>query len=487
MPPNSFKSDESFLKKLAVGAAGTKATMRRLNELGFRPIELERGSSGFKIWKTIKIKRVRVPDILCLKSGWRFESRGKTKLEISMSHSLSDPNRAWDAGMRADDFVVVVLCGQASDAIIDWRAASPIHFIRVDDMRDAFARHLVGITKPKGVEEGSEIRVIWPSVAAKEMGVVSQITETGIQLCTVTGERAQRCVTARKNGHLLPLCRVGDTVERNQIVAAVVPVVLRLDCPDDVGEQFFRGRLSSAALSERYAAAKALRFRGFEQSRQSLSERLTDTAEDIYVRLEAGAALAAHGFQEGWDFLETSLSSEFAQVQLETIIVLSEIRARRSQELLIAALADSERHEEIRAGAAWALGEFHTDEVGRALTETFDQTSIDIKVEAARALLRIAPDRIPLLVSLIKNSPEGRRDGLAWVLARHGGFDPAEIINPPTDDNLRRWAGYILGYGKDRFLEASVEGICHSDPAVYFSASVLWQLLASWIHDLKEY
>jgi hypothetical protein len=42
MPPNSFKSDESFLKKLAVGAAGTKATMQRLAELGFQPIELER-------------------------------------------------------------------------------------------------------------------------------------------------------------------------------------------------------------------------------------------------------------------------------------------------------------------------------------------------------------------------------------------------------------------------------------------------------------
>ena len=48
MPPNSFKSDESFLKKLAVGAAGTKATMQRLHDLGFQPIELERGSSGFQ-------------------------------------------------------------------------------------------------------------------------------------------------------------------------------------------------------------------------------------------------------------------------------------------------------------------------------------------------------------------------------------------------------------------------------------------------------
>lgn len=329
--------------------------------------------------------------------------------------------------------------------------------------------------------------MIWPSVAANDRSVIAEITEKGVKLCRPTGEHAQRCVTARKNGNLLPACRVGDTVERNQIIAAVVPVVLNLDCPEDVGEEFFRERLSSVALSERYAAAKALRFRGYEQSRQALSERLADTDEYIYVRLEAAAALAAHGFQEGWDFLATSQASEFAQVQLETIIVLSEIPARQSQELLIAALADNTRHEEIRAGAAWALGEFHTVEVGRALTETFDQASLDIKVEAARALLRIAPDQIPLLVSLIKTSPEARRDGLAWVLARQGGFNPAEIINPPTDDNLRRWAGYVLGYGKDKFLEASVEAVCHSDPEVYFSASVLWQLLASWINELKEY
>ena len=91
--------------------------------------------------------------------------------------------------MREDDFVVVVLCEQASDSIVDWRAASPIHFIRVGDMRQAFTRELVRITVPKGVEEGSEIRVIWPSVAANEKAVVNQVTTTGIQLCAVEGGR----------------------------------------------------------------------------------------------------------------------------------------------------------------------------------------------------------------------------------------------------------------------------------------------------------
>lgn len=158
---NSFKSDDSFLRKLAVGAAGTNATIRRLHALGFQPIELERGSRGFKIWKKIKIKRVRVPDVLCQDTGLRFESRGKTKPEISMSHSLKDPNRTWDSGMRDDDWVSIVVIEQCPNSPIETNEISPVHFILVSDLRAAFNANQISITQPKGVEEGSEIRVIW--------------------------------------------------------------------------------------------------------------------------------------------------------------------------------------------------------------------------------------------------------------------------------------------------------------------------------------
>ena len=95
----SFKTDESFLEKLAIGAIGTRAVFRDLERQGHQPIELERGSMDYKIWKSIKIKRLRVPDRLCLKCGTRVEARAKTLLEISMSHSLSDPERGWDKGL----------------------------------------------------------------------------------------------------------------------------------------------------------------------------------------------------------------------------------------------------------------------------------------------------------------------------------------------------------------------------------------------------
>ena len=87
MPPrSSFKTDESFLEKLAIGAIGTQRVIDDLRKQGNYPIELERGSTGFKIWKFIKIERVRVPDILCVNSGQRVESRAKTKLLITFQN-----------------------------------------------------------------------------------------------------------------------------------------------------------------------------------------------------------------------------------------------------------------------------------------------------------------------------------------------------------------------------------------------------------------
>jgi len=98
------------------------------------------------------------------------------------------------------------------------------------------------------------------------------------------------------------------------------------------------------------------------------------------------------------------------------------------------------------------------------------------------------------LIELLKNSDSNKRDGIAWTLARSGNFDPCEIVTG-ADEHLRRWISYIVGYGKDHFDRvacaqrnlASVEAICNADPEVYFAASVLWQIVASWVYNLKEY
>jgi len=487
VPATSFKSDVSFLEKLALGATAAKATINRLKALGYEPIELERGSTGYKIWKKIKIKRIRVPDILCLKSGQRFESRGKTKLEISMSHSQKDPYRAWDAGMRPDDRVAIVLCKQRDDSPIAWEVVSPIHFFKISDMREAVAKQHIQISKPKGVEEGSEIRMIWPCAHAHEQTVVTEISEKNIKLQAEAGGKIQRCSLVRKNSFLQPQCKVGDAVQANQIVASVVPLELNPIREADVDEDFFITHLQSASLSERYAAAKALRFRGYKKAGAHLETRMLDKAEDIYVQLEAAASLAAYANPSGWAFLSNCLNSEYLTVQLETVIVLSEISDPQSEQLLIRVLTDANRNTEVRAGAAWALGEFATRHSAAALIDTFNLTNAEIKIEAARALLKITPSQIEQIIAMMKAGDPAKREGIAWALARTGAFNPNDLLGNSKDDNLRRWVGYVLGYGKPRFLEEQIEEMARLDPEVHFAASVLWQLLASWIYELKEY
>jgi DNA-binding CsgD family transcriptional regulator len=138
------------------------------------------------------------------------------------------------------------------------------------------------------------------------------------------------------------------------------------------------------------------------------------------------------------------------------------------------------------AGAAWALGQFASTTSATVLVDTFNSSPLEIKVEAARALLRIAEPQIPHLIDLLKNGDHSKRDGLSWVLARTGQFNPSDLV-VGADDNLRKWMSYVVGYGKDKFVQGDVESICKADPQVYFAASVLWQLVASWVNDLREY
>lgn len=111
----SFKSDISFLEKISMGAIGTQRVFEHLTSHGHNPLELERGSKSFKIWKEIKIERIRVPDILCVSCGHRVESKAKKVLEISMSHSHVDPERGWDYGLEESDYVALVACKKVGE------------------------------------------------------------------------------------------------------------------------------------------------------------------------------------------------------------------------------------------------------------------------------------------------------------------------------------------------------------------------------------
>lgn len=85
--------------------------------------------------------------------------------------------------------------------------------------------------------------------------------------------------------------------------------------------------LDSPSPSVRFSAAKAPGSFDNQAVREALLDQLEKAHLHIFVKLEAAAGLARFGLVEGWNFLATTLTSEFRSNRLEAVIVLAEINA----------------------------------------------------------------------------------------------------------------------------------------------------------------
>jgi hypothetical protein len=481
----AFKSDVSFLEKISMGAVGTHRVFKHLRNQGHNPLELERGSMSFKIWKNIKIKRIRVPDILCVDCGRRVESRAKTSFEISMSHSLSDPERGWDYGLNDSDFVALVICKRVGDRPIDWRADELVQYISVDDLRSAQRNNLIALVKPKGAGEGFEARISWPAAVAKSAGTIESVTNDRIQYRRQTDNRMITLSLSKQGFNLNPVVREGDAIFENQVLAAVVPVVKQFPCSGGIARDYYIAQLSSSSLSERYTATKALS-RSTEVSR-ALIGKMNEKSEHIYVRLEAAASLARHNEEQGWSFIEQCLKDNYLQNRLEAVIVLGEIPADASCQLLCSVLMDNQQHPEIRAGAAWALGELRNSLALNALVDSFSAVDEDIRIEAARSLAKLASHFTGEIVDKFPRAAPDKRPGIAWALSKSGRFKLEDLLNALVDEDARHWVSYILGtQGQQKYID-QIEKLKERDPEVYFAVTVLWKIMTSWVYNLEEY
>jgi HEAT repeat protein len=483
----AYKSDISFLEKISVGAVGTRKVFEDISAQGHSPIELERGSMSFKIWKKIKIKRVRVPDILCIQCDRRVESRAKTKLEITMSHSASTPERGWDFGLENDDYIALVKCVKGGEKPVDWVAEEPVQYVQVGNMREAYNKKLAFAEKPKGATEGFEIRVTWPSSLASEDGEVVLVDRERIQY---RSSKTGRIVTLglSKRGVLLePRVRAGEAVRRNQIIASVVPVVQRFDCDNVTSAGYYLRMLDSASLSDRYVSAKALAHFPSANAADALSRTVRNEKEHIYVRLEAASSLLRLGYTEYLSFFRALLNGPYLENRLECVIVLGEIDLDKSCDLLITTLLDSNQHPEIRAGAAWSLGELKNQKATEALVKVFNEVGTSVRQEAARALMRFVDSYSKDIIELLPKGTEDERAGIAWALSKSGQFEVNDLIRSMTDDEARKWIAWIIGTQDKAKYISQIEQLKHTDGEVYFAVTVLWKILSSWIAELDIY
>lgn len=480
----SFKTDESFLEKISIGAIGTQQVFSVLRRLGHHPIELERGSMNYKIWKKIKIKRIRVPDILCVDNGIRIESRAKTNLEISMSHSTSDPERGWDFGMKDNDYVALVVCEKFGDKPIDWKADTLVQFISIKDLRQAEKQNQVVFIKPKGAQEGFEARINWVAAIASAEGTVTEIGNT-IKYRTIGGRtNFVRLTKAGKN--LSPLVKVGDKVFPNQILASVVKAHQTIPT-QKVNAEFFLRNLSSLTLSERYAATKALSYFNEKKVITALQAKLIDNEEHIYVKLEAAASLSRFGVNDGYDFINLCLKDNYLQNVLESVIVLAEIKTDVACKMLCDILLDNTFDTEIRAGAAWGLGEQQNKSALKAVVKSFNSVEQTIKIEAARALAKLTKNFSNDILKTFEKATPVEMPGIAWALTKSSSLNLDQLIANLKDLDSRHWVSFIIGtLGQERYI-TEIEKLKKKDPEVYFAVTLLWKIMTSWIYELKEY
>jgi HEAT repeat protein len=243
----------------------------------------------------------------------------------------------------------------------------------------------------------------------------------------------------------------------------------------------------SSSLSDRYTAAKALGRFEDDPATRALLARVEDTREHVYVRLDAAAGLLRRGHEAGSEFLQATLRDEYLENRLETVIVLGEVRGAEATRLLMGVLQDTDQHAEIRAGAAWSIGEIGSKDALPMLVESFKALEPVIKVEAARALAKLARQHVDQVLNVLSASTVEERPGVAWALSRAGGFRVEDVLPALVDEDARQWVTFIIGTQAKDVMLPGIEALAERDPQVYFAVTVLWKILASWVYGLEEY
>ena len=88
----------------------------------------------------------------------------------------------------------------------------------------------------------------------------------------------------------------------------------------------------------------------------------------------------------------------------------------------------SNQYPEIRAGAAWALGQLRDEAALEVLIASFDAYEEGIRIEAARALAKLAIEFTPQIVAALPQSEPTKRAGIAWVLSQSAQFTVEQLL-----------------------------------------------------------
>jgi HEAT repeat protein len=434
-----FKEDADFARFVSMGAVGTAAVADHLKKHhGHLPIELERYAMANKVWQT-KVKRLRLPDLVCTSCGIRVESRAKSKLGIVLSHSEA-PDRSWDAGGMRDDDLYAFLRADLSQ--FPPHVSRPWYF-STSGLRQSIDK--ARLSDPKAASEGSEVTLSWPAWVPARDGKFVGIDNNGRLVCEWSDGSTLRYWQWRNWGdprfvYLEPAAAI---VANETILAGAPGQVPTIDCAGDVWDPAVS--LHSNDPIDRYSAIKAAGCLGRDDLASDLAA-IIDGEDDWRVRLEAAGSLALLEPETWTDFLVDIAHDpeRSADVRIEATFILSELPTSEALHGLESiAAADSGCPSEIRAAAAWGLGQ---GEKARptALLELLDDEDLLVRLHAYTSISDLPADAVDVLVSWLSEGKTMRAAAAANLLGRHRQVD-ALLDAYDVGGDSRLWAIRTLG------------------------------------------
>lgn len=446
----NFKTDWSFLDKISMGAVGSKKVISQLNASGHNIIELERYSTCNKIWST-KIKRLRLPDLICLNCGKRIESRAKSTLAVKMSDNANNPQRHWDSGLRDDDIVAFIHCTKEDD---DWIAGSTINAFTIKSMRDSVGASRLG--SPKSRYEGSERDREWKTIVPKKDGKVIEIVDLKdkkqIRVCYEDGTKYTYSLKDPHNMRIY--CSKGDSFKGNEsIIAGVIGEKESLVCKTK--HYSFIDDLKSKLPEVRYAGAKALGYLG--QTKDNIDSLYTALAveQDTRIKLEIYASLLRLDENLWDDYYNYAMSLQEPEYRMEYALILGEfVENSEASKALVKIANNSAFEEELRAAAIWGM-KVNSDTIPNLLMFARNDSEIISNHAIARLKLGMKPVYTKIIVDQIVDDSSGSI--VLNVLVKLEQLKEKDLVNillsEPEDSVKRKWILKIIGMlGKDRFM-----------------------------------
>ncbi|MGA7500720.1 MAG: HEAT repeat domain-containing protein [Isosphaeraceae bacterium] len=528
----AFKPDTSFFRKIALGAVGTRAVTVHLARHGHQTVELERGSTDTKLWKDVKRKRVRIPDLVCVRCGLRIESRAKTKAELSMSHTPSDEARAWDFGMVDTDYVAFPVCradevpwsvGRLSDqgsywherTWIGWRTIERINYFTVAAFRAVPYSRIT----TKGVTEGSETSVAWPAIFATRPGIVNAIEGRRVVIQPAAGgRRTPRTIPPDQTIFV----SVDDVIETNQVLASAVRAIpmTELACPGSLPDHHIDHLLASRERTLRFTGIKLARLRR-EPQYQSTAEALVgssvfwcehpgicgpsywaravfpgirtyprkiplvgDDEEDVYVRLEAASYLTAVCGRPAQPLFDPYLTNPEEQTRLEAVIALAEAATPQAVEILSSLLDAEHQPHFLRSAAAWGLGRIGGEVAISRLMRAFSDVNYKIREEALELLATLGVSATPILLNGIRETDSAIAAGAAEALRQQESLPQSAItrlVEELRSETPSQWAVWLFGHLPRDQVAITIADLQQTSPPLHYAISLLWSFMESWI------